>query len=215
MKQTKQKTQRHSTNSGLNSPARFSPSPRYPPRRSPPSRSPKLGGMMRPVLKERSGKCARRERERQRTARRTTATTLTRRSSLWAWLQGLGDDVRWDTEVLAEVLNALVGQEPIALCLSIPESCCCAMNENRCALTCSPVVVSPRVGLLDVLVGSQALQQHDDVEVGHWDLWVVLSAGLVLLGDKDALWKQKRHQTSINCKKFSNAIQSVDHRLKI
>ena len=75
-------------------------------------------------------------------------------------LEGVGHDLRRQVEEGAEELNAVVGQVP--------------------------VVVLPREGLPDVLLGLEALHELDDLEVQGIDLGV-LGQVVVLLGVQDSL----------------------------
>jgi hypothetical protein len=75
-------------------------------------------------------------------------------------LEGGGEDLRGQVEVLAQVLDTLIGQ--------------------------GVVVVLPRELGLDILLGVQGLESLDDLQVGDIDL-IVLGGVEVLLGDQDTI----------------------------
>ncbi|GIL55765.1 hypothetical protein Vafri_11292, partial [Volvox africanus] len=79
-------------------------------------------------------------------------------------LQGGGHDLAGQIEVLTQVINALVGQEP--------------------------VIVPPGEALGHQLLGLEALHELDNLQVGHTGYLRVLLKVEVLLGLKDTLLKE-------------------------
>jgi len=93
--------------------------------------------------------------------RRTRAKRAARRPG--RLLERGRHDLRWQVEVVAEVLNAIVGEVP--------------------------VVVLPGEGLPDVLLGLEALHELDHLQVGHVNLRVLRQV-VVLLGVQHALFEE-------------------------
>jgi hypothetical protein len=96
------------------------------------------------------------------------AVTRRARAKRAAWRPGRllergRHNLRWQVEVVAQVLNAIIGEVP--------------------------VVVLPGEGLPDVLLGLEALHELDHLQVGHIDLRVLRQV-VVLLGVQHALFEE-------------------------